>query len=283
MLPIRRISTDLREVRWGHVLVEFVMLVVGILLALAVNNWVEERRDARIERQYLERLVRDLDADLGLLAGMVEFEQRQVEDGLMAWKALGEPKTITDRETVATALSRLSVRRTLRLNRAAYTDITGTGNLRLIGDSALRDRIVGLYETTDRVSAVIDRNNQFYVDQMYALFLAEGALIARRTNSNVAQLNEAYREIAPRMGQLPGVESDRLWSLPPDAPLWLELRNRVLVRTLVSQTAINFLRSAIESTRAVRVAIVAELDRRWAGSGTAPDAATVQTSAALGR
>ena len=269
MLPIRRLATDLRAVRWGHVLVEFVMLVVGILLALAVNNWVEDRRDARIERQYLERLVRDLDADIGFLAEMVEFERLQVDDGVMAWKALGDPKAIADREAVARALSHLSARRTLRMNRAAYTDLTGTGNLRLISDSALRDRIVGLYEANDRVSTIIDRNNQFYVDQMYAQFLASGGLIARRAHSNLAQLNEAYREIVPRIGRLPGVESDRLWNLPADSPVWLELRNEVWIRMLVSQTAINYLRTASESTRDVRSAVVAELDRRWPGSGAA--------------
>lgn len=88
MLPIRRIAGDLREVRWGHVLVEFVMLVVGILLALAVNNWVEDRRDARIERQYLERLVRDFDADLALLAELSEFERSQIDSGALAWRSL---------------------------------------------------------------------------------------------------------------------------------------------------------------------------------------------------
>ena len=280
MLPIRRISTDLREIRWGHVLVEFVMLVVGILLALAVNNWVEERRDARIERQYLERLVRDFDADLSLLAEMVEFERRQTDDGALAWRALADPAAIADRSVVATALARLGARRTLRLTRAAYTDLTGTGNLRLIRNGTLRDRIVGMYEANDRVAAIVDRNNQFYVDQMYAAFLAEDGLVSVRTDSNVRQLDQAYRRMLPRMGGSPGLSDDRLWSLPPDAPTWIELRNRVWTRTMVSQSALGFFESTIARITLVRAEVVDELDRRWPGSGTALGAAPAPPPAA---
>ncbi|MFO1406114.1 MAG: hypothetical protein U1F08_01140 [Steroidobacteraceae bacterium] len=269
MLPIRRLAGDLREVRWGHVLVEFVMLVVGILLALAVNNGVEDRRDARIERQYLERLVRDFDADLALLAESSEFERGQVADGVRAWRALGSPAAITDREAVAEALADLGARRTLRLTRAAYMDLTSTGNLRLIRDGALRDRIVGLYEENDRVSAIIDRNNQFYVDQMYAAFLAEDGLVARRAGGNVRQLRKANEQLVSRMGGAPGVQDDRLWALPPDATAWFELRNRLWMRTLVSQSALSFFDSTIERTLAARAAVVEELDRRWPGAGKA--------------
>jgi hypothetical protein len=256
------------------------MLVVGILLALAVNNWVEERRDARIERQYLERLVRDFDADLTLLADMAEFERRQVAAGAMAWRSLADPASINDREAVATALVQLGARRTLRLTRAAYTDLTSTGNLRLIGDGALRDRIVGLYEENDRVSAIIDRNNQFYVDDMYAAYLAEDGLVARRAASNIQRLQQANQRMVQVMGGVPGVADDRLWGLPPDATVWADLRNRVWMRTLVSQSALSFFESTIERTLAARAAVIAELDRRWPGSGTALGDAPATQSAA---
>ena len=59
MAIARRILDDLRELRWGQVVVELALLVAGILIALAVNGWIEDRRDARVEREYLELLVRD--------------------------------------------------------------------------------------------------------------------------------------------------------------------------------------------------------------------------------
>ena len=280
MLPIRRISTDLREIRWGHVLVEFVMLVVGILLALAVNNWVEEQREARIERQYLERLVRDFDADLGVIAEFAGFEKLQREDGVMAWRALADPASMTDRDAVAAALSHLSTRRTLRLNRAAYTDLTSTGNLRLIRNDALRDQIVGLYEANDRFNAIIHRNHQVFVDETYAAFLADGALVAQRASSNIPLLDRTQKQMASRMGRVPGTEFDRLWQLGPESVEWASLRNRLWTRTFISQANVNYFDAAIARTAAARAAVVAELDRRWPGSGTALGAAPAPPPAA---
>ena len=51
-----------------------------------------------------------------------------------------------NKEAVVSALSRLTSRRTLRLVRATYTNLVSTGNLRLIRNSALRDRIVKYYD-----------------------------------------------------------------------------------------------------------------------------------------
>jgi hypothetical protein len=46
---IRRIASDLRELRWDHVLVELVMRILGILIALpvavvAAPHWTKVRR-----------------------------------------------------------------------------------------------------------------------------------------------------------------------------------------------------------------------------------------------
>jgi hypothetical protein len=43
VLPVRRIATDLREVRWGHVFIELMLLVVGILIAQALSRLMGRR------------------------------------------------------------------------------------------------------------------------------------------------------------------------------------------------------------------------------------------------
>ena len=73
MNPIGRLSRDLRDLRWGQVAVELVLLVAGILIALAIDDWIGSSRlpapgrDAQTERQYLEGIVRDLDRDLSAI------------------------------------------------------------------------------------------------------------------------------------------------------------------------------------------------------------------------
>ena len=42
---------------------EIVLVMVGILLALQIDNWNEARKDRSTEKQYLERLLHDLQND----------------------------------------------------------------------------------------------------------------------------------------------------------------------------------------------------------------------------
>ena len=168
MNPIGRLSRDLRELRWGQVAVELLLLIAGILIALAVDGWIEDRRDAQTERQYLEGIVRDLDRDLVILEEFGDYHERQVADGVMAYRALRTEPDVKDKEGVAQALSRLMSRRTLRLSHPTYSNLVGSGNIRLMRNAELRDRIVGLYEANERWVTIVDRNNQVFVDQMYA-------------------------------------------------------------------------------------------------------------------
>ena len=64
--------------RWGQVILELALLTTGILIALAVDGWMDDRRDMRTERNYLELLVRDLDRSLAFYSDFLGFRNAQV-------------------------------------------------------------------------------------------------------------------------------------------------------------------------------------------------------------
>lgn len=263
MLPLRRIRDDLRELRWGQVFVELVLLIAGILIALAVNGWIEDRRDARTERQYLEGIVRDLDRDLLVLEEFADYHGSQVADGVMAFRALRSEPDVENKEDVARAVTRLMSRRTLRLGRPTYSNLVGTGNAGLIRNAGLRDRIVGLYESNERWAAIIDRNNLVFVDQMFAEYVLGNGLVAPRPTSNLASAQKEGEKLAELMGAPVDVASDRLWRLAPDAPERGILANKIWYRSLVSLAAMTQANDVAENVAAVRKEIVDELGRRW--------------------
>jgi hypothetical protein len=263
MLPLRRITGDLRELRWGQVLVELILLIVGILIALAVNGWIEDRRDAQTERQYLEGIVRDLDRDLAVLKEFADYHQSQVADGVMAYRALRTEPDVKDKEGVARAVSRLMSRRTLRLSHPTYSNLVGTGNARLIRNVELRDRIVGLYEANERWSAIIDRNNLVFVDQMFAQYMMDNGVVAPRPTNNLPSIQKEDERFSELVGVPVGVQNDRLWGLAPDSLERGVLVNKVWQRSLVSWGAMTQANDVARSVTAVRKAIVEELARRW--------------------
>jgi hypothetical protein len=169
-----------------------------------------------------------------------------------------------EREAVAEALGQLTVRRTLRLGRATFTDLLSTGNLRLIRNTDLRDRIVRLYETTERAQLIRDRNNQEFVDRIYVTYLLDQGLVAPRPDRKLAAVTASDAKFAKRVGLATDARQDRLWQLPPDAPQWSILSGRLWYRGLASSGAIDQSQQIMTEIGTVQHAIAAELSsRRW--------------------
>lgn len=61
---LRRLSQSLKEQNWTAIWIEFVLLVAGVFLGIQVANWNQAQADARLGRDYVTRLTRDLNEDL---------------------------------------------------------------------------------------------------------------------------------------------------------------------------------------------------------------------------
>lgn len=260
MNPVRRLAASIGGMRWGQVMLELALLIVGILIALAVDGWMDERRDARLELAYFERLERDLDQSLQTMDEFVAFERLQTADGVLAYRGLrGVPGV--EREQVAAAVVHLANRRTLRLQGATYRELLSTGNLRLIRSQELREAIVRLYEDAERTTTVVDRNNQLLVDQAYGLPLLDSGLVAPRFSTNIPAISGQLQALQARIALPPDPAADRLWQLPADAPERTLLASRVLRRTIVSTTTMSQVETLQGQFRTVREAVAAELAR----------------------
>jgi hypothetical protein len=62
-MTLRRLAQNLKQQNWTAIWIEFVLLVAGVFLGIQVSNWNEERTEARLGRDYVNRLIRDLDED----------------------------------------------------------------------------------------------------------------------------------------------------------------------------------------------------------------------------
>src|SRR5262245_26907722 len=123
---------------WPHALVELVTVVVGILIAVAVNNWAEARHNAALESGYLERLLADSTENLTLLHERIDLLTRRADRlaCLSRWLK-GRTERPTDDE-VSGVLCRWFLQPALRLRRETYTELVSTGNLSLLRDVPLR-------------------------------------------------------------------------------------------------------------------------------------------------
>ena len=68
---------------------EVLLVVIGILIALQINAWNNNRIDKHLEKQILARIVQDLKTDLGDLAVSSFSNEMRILFGVQILEALG--------------------------------------------------------------------------------------------------------------------------------------------------------------------------------------------------
>ncbi len=231
-----RIAARLLGRRWVHFAVELVLLVTGILIALAIDGWSGERDARRSEQVYLELLARDLGQIESQLQQQIDFEISTANTSVAAYELIKEDEPARHGSQIGKMLSAVSVRRTLSLDSAAYTDLVSTGNLTLITDRDLRDRIIRYFSDTERRELIVEKNNRVFVDEMFLAFLPDHGVSYHfwadspantRTGIRTELINNAF---SPAMRE----PVDEVLSLPKGAPEWARLAQRLSWRTMVA-------------------------------------------------
>lgn len=140
------------RLNWRFLLGEFVVIVVGILIALWVDQLREAHVNAGLQVEYLESIVTDLDADLAQF-DETEAWMRRGEAAAATVLALyeGSPPTENVADLVA-AVETAGWQYFPSITRNTLEDLRSTGNLRLIRDPELRRAIADYYATVEEVS-----------------------------------------------------------------------------------------------------------------------------------
>jgi sensor domain CHASE-containing protein len=80
----RKIRYDLMEKNktgkyFKYAIGEIILVVIGILIALSINNWNQSQKEKQIETQYLNNIVRDLNEQLNSIDTQMQTEQSYYE------------------------------------------------------------------------------------------------------------------------------------------------------------------------------------------------------------
>lgn len=135
----------LREILKGRggLAVEFVLVVIGVLVALTVETALEDRRDAKLRDEYIERIRNDVATDRQGLEHRIEFF-RDVQGFTQEFLDWLDTDTPVDKEIVLAAFYAAEVW-PFAANTSTYQDLQNTGNIRLIDDIDLRTSLAAYH------------------------------------------------------------------------------------------------------------------------------------------
>lgn len=137
---------------------EITLVVIGILIALQINNWNTNNLDHKKEIGILTELKEGLKADKKLLqVNLQAYEKDFIE--LNRLDSLLKIKSHPYSKSMNTLFGKVYGIRYVRINNAFYEDLKSSG-LQLVKDKNIRSKIVNLFENNYKILTGILENEQ---------------------------------------------------------------------------------------------------------------------------
>lgn len=129
---------------------EIILVVIGILLALQVNNWNEERKEIKLEKRFLERLYADLDKDIINISNSYNANDRRQERALFLLASYDSIELIKERPNYfIESIEYAGYTNNPVINDHTFEEIKSSGQLSIIRNDELRMTLMAYYSARE--------------------------------------------------------------------------------------------------------------------------------------
>ncbi len=139
-----------------YALGEIMLIVLGILIALSINNWNDKRKNNLTESEYYCKLLADFELDKKNIAKLYKESEHKIEVGkktLLELQALQKDKPYFINNYIQTYRTNAFVP-----SRATITDILSTGKLNLLNNDSLKNKLIRYYAELDNYLYQLELN-----------------------------------------------------------------------------------------------------------------------------
>jgi hypothetical protein len=144
---------------------EIILVVIGILLALQINNWNEAKKNDKIEVSILHELLNDSKTNLTSLEEDIELNRKAIQSNLLITDFLTAGKDYHDSLDVHFGFIQYNTQFTV--NTGGFENLKSRG-FEFISNDTLRKSIIDLYDGWyDFVNDLGDINNKISIEQFH--------------------------------------------------------------------------------------------------------------------
>ena len=142
---------------------EILLVMIGILLALRVNEWNDNRKEQALEQTYYCKITEDIQQDVQQIDKMIQENDDRIHQCNLLVHLLQTDKP--DRyELLQAAVGSISKTTfTFKASTAAFEDLKSSGNLKILRDHAIKDSLIHYYAVLEGYIDVIDINSDYTV------------------------------------------------------------------------------------------------------------------------
>lgn len=145
---------------------EIVLVMVGILLALQVNNWNEARKERNIEIKYLKNLKLDLKTDLVNLDSMI-VDRRNKMLSANALLKLQPPNTIDQLKSFDSLLWKVYGWTSFTPRTNTLDELISSGSLNIIKNDSIKFYLLSIKEKNETIVIYREHMRHEYDNYLY--------------------------------------------------------------------------------------------------------------------
>ncbi|MEZ4703441.1 MAG: DUF6090 family protein [Rhodothermales bacterium] len=234
------------KVDWRYALRELVLIVAGILIAIALNSWWNSKVDYEQETQYLSGIETDIENSIAELNATINFHEQQVKDLRKLFGIVHAEPSQARKDSLLELSHALIFNSTFEPELATYDEMLASGNLNLLESERIRNALT-LYQYQ------LQNNNDFnnYLEQQSSLTI-EPFFMENLAYHPLKGLDEPYR--------------------PPDIDLTalytdLHFHNLILLRLDTEANVLEIRKRLLETMHDVQRYIKEELVQRGVSDG----------------
>jgi hypothetical protein len=228
-----------KQIPWVRIIAEGAAIVISILLAFAIDTWWDERKEIREEFHALQMLDSDLSEAIRLF-GYVQIQYEIIADAsIEAYAALSSDQESLNHKAVEEHISNSMWRRTIRVPQAAYTELISTGDLRVIRDSALRNKIIEFYASVESLQSAVEKTTIATEKAQQTTFILDGLILPYPVEIDIPVARTMVKRnklIQERLGTNFVPRPQPLWSYSPGSREWDRVLSVLLATAMGAQT-----------------------------------------------
>ncbi|AXT20707.1 hypothetical protein D7030_11965 [Flavobacteriaceae bacterium AU392] len=174
---------------------EIILVVIGILIAIQINNLNESRKIRTVENGYLKQLVIDLKENEILWKETLDRKQKQLE----ASHAFLNMRFSKNQDTIMKIMphfSNLGTWEDININQVTFSEMVSSGNLNIISNDSIKIKLLSL----DKLYKAI-LNRQDVIEAEYRARILEPIMAILNTTNILPQNNKQSKIIKRFLSQ----------------------------------------------------------------------------------
>ena len=195
---------------------EIVLVVIGILIALQINNWNENRKNKIAEADYYCRILDDFELNEKLIDDTTELINNKIE--LCKELILDLNKIPNERDEILNKFV-IALRQDVFVpSNIAFEDITSSGQLKLLTDLKLKNRLIQHSTFLNNILNLLQENRNEILKRM-----SDYELIVDFGYQDINYLNQVLGK------ELVDLLPKNDWTNEPNNPIFVKFQDNLVV------------------------------------------------------